>query len=360
LPTTVDIIAFQRGELKRKGKNYVASLLDLLQNDSLRELDVVNEGGYNQILQDRKTLSATIASEVEAKQRTGFGVLVVTNKAIPVCLVASDLVEQFGLEELVQRERATISRHLRLDLSFLDLPVDTTFVALTKEQCGYVAGDAESLRKLMVPLRREGKRFEFAPLWFSDDRVREVGTAVLKKVEAEKQAKEDRNRMDEAARKQREAQRQVIEAGLRKQYSPRAIGLRDRVQGLIKQTADKPLDGTRRRARETEGTFPYFSNWLNKRFDDQWETTEVRSDVEDYGTVQWKDRNLEGVIVRASISQKNAIQGVRRTECFMFGFVEDVEFSMSRDLFDVDCEKSNNIVAAWKARRVFNSLWRAP
>jgi hypothetical protein len=120
------------------------------------------------------------------------------------------------------------------------------------------------------------------------------------------------------------------------------------------------VDGTPRRAKETEGSFPYFSNWLNKKFDDQWETTEVRSDVDDYGTVQWKDRTLEGVVVRTSISQKNAIQGARRTECFMFGFVEDVEVSMSRDFFDMDCEKSNNIVTAWKARRQFRSLWRAP
>ena len=86
----------------------------------------------------------------------------------------------------------------------------------------------------------------------------------------------------------------------------------------------------------------------------------MRSDVDDYGTVQWKDRNLEGIIVRTNVSQKNAIQGVRRTECFLFGFVEDVEFSMSRDVFDVDCERSDNIVAAWKARRQFKSLWRTP
>ena len=136
--------------------------------------------------------------------------------------------------------------------------------------------------------------------------------------------------------------------------------MKDRVQTLIKQASDKPLDGTRRRAKEAEGTFPDFSNWLNKRFDDQWETTEVRSDVEDYGTAQWKDRNLEGIIIRTNVTQKNAIKGERRTECFLFGFVEDVEFSMPRDLFDVDCDRSSNIVSAWEARRKFKSLWKAP
>ena len=113
--------------------------------------------------------------------------------------------------------------------------------------------------------------------------------------------------MNEAARKQHEAQRQVVQTALQKQYGPRAIGLRDRVQGLIKQAADKPLDATRRQSKEIEGAFPYFSDWLNNSFDDQWETTDVRSDIDDYGTVQWKDRTLEGIIVRTNVSQKNAI-----------------------------------------------------
>jgi hypothetical protein len=117
---------------------------------------------------------------------------------------------------------------------------------------------------------------------------------------------------------------------------------------LIKRAADKPLVGFPRKAGETEGTFRDFSNWLNQQFDDQWETTDVRSDIDDYGTVQWNNRNLEGIMVRVTISQKNAIQGKQLNKCFVFGFVDDVEFSMWRDLLIWTVKKANLLLPRGK------------
>ena len=355
--TAIDIIAFQRDELLKQDTNYVTTLLNLIQADAVREYAVVSEIAYAENLKNMLAWSDRIASEVENDLAKGFGVLIVNDNASSVCLVAPDKTALAGLKHLLQGEGSTISRRPGFENHILDRPsVESAFEALTKEQCGYVAGNAGTLRKLLLALRRDGRKPTFAALWFSDEAVR----AAANSLEAQRQETEERDKMNAASRKQQEVQKQSVQADLRKQYGPRAIGLRDRLQELIKRTADKPLDGSLRRAEETEGTLPKFSNWLNKRFDDQWETTEVRSEVDDYGSVQWKDRNLEGVIVRTTISQKNAIQGARHTECFLFGFVEDVEFSMSRDMFDVDCDRSNNIVAGWKARRQFKSLWRAP
>ena len=199
--TTTDIIAFQRSELLKQDTVYITALLDLLQTDAFRRYDVVSEAAYNEILQSWEFLSRTIAFEVEHNQRKGFGVLVVTDKALPICAVSSDPIMKLGLESLLQRERATISRRLRFDLAIKNLPVEATFVALTKEQCGYVASDAKSLSKLLFALRRDGKTAEFAALWFSDDEVSRVGSIVLGKADEEKRAAEERNKMNEAARK---------------------------------------------------------------------------------------------------------------------------------------------------------------
>ena len=87
--TTIDIVAFQRAELLKRDSNYVSSLLNLLQNDAFRKYDAVSEAEYKDTLQGWKHLSDTIASEVENNQRKGFGVLVVTDKTLPICFVSS-------------------------------------------------------------------------------------------------------------------------------------------------------------------------------------------------------------------------------------------------------------------------------
>jgi hypothetical protein len=63
--------------------------------------------------------------------------------------------------------------------------------------------------------------------------------------------------------------------------------------------------------------------------------------------------------VQLKIMQRNRILGIDKPSCFMFGEVEDVEFSIQRDLFDVECEGSESKLADWKARREFKSLWNS-
>ena len=105
--------------------------------------------------------------------------------------------------------------------------------------------------------------------------------------------------------------------------------------------------------------FPAFASWLNRRFDDQWETTDVLSEIADYGKVQWNGRILDGIIVKTTVTQKNRIKGAYETNCFILGLVEDEEFSMTRDMFGVQCGSSRPILDDWKARREFRSLWNA-
>ena len=73
-------------------------------------------------------------------------------------------------------------------------------------------------------------------------------------------------------------------------HGPRARALRDKVDGVIKADAFKPLTERPRKATETEGAFPAFASWLSRRFDEQWETTDVMSEIADYGKVQWNGR----------------------------------------------------------------------
>jgi hypothetical protein len=80
------------------------------------------------------------------------------------------------------------------------------------------------------------------------------------------------------------------------------------------------------------------------------------SEIEDYGRIQWNGRVLDGIIVQTNITQSNRIKGVRETNCFVLGEVDDDEFAMRRDRFSVQCGDSKQI-EDWKIRREFKSLW---
>ena len=56
------------------------------------------------------------------------------------------------------------------------------------------------------------------------------------------------------------------------------------------------------------------------------------SDVEDYGTSDFKGRPLDTAFARVKIRLKNPILGEYKDPCFVFGRIVDPEFNMTRDL----------------------------
>ena len=124
-------------------------------------------------------------------------------------------------------------------------------------------------------------------------------------------------------------------------------GIQDFVRGLAEN-----------RIVDANNFFPDYSKWLKGRSDDQWETFNVSSEVADFGTVQWKGRPVDAIIVRSVIQQKNRILGKYEDRCFMFGYVDDREFAMQRDPFGLDCE-SLNALNKWKVGEKFQSQWNA-
>jgi hypothetical protein len=167
--------------------------------------------------------------------------------------------------------------------------------------------------------------------------------------------------IDKERIEQLQDQKNAVEAKLRKENGPRANALRDRIHNLIHELPKNAAEGaqrrTERRAVETERLFPQYSDWLNKRFADQWETAEVTLEIDDFGTLEWNGRPLDGIIVKTLVKQRNRIRGAIKADCFLFGLVDDVEFSMWRDLFAVECDNSERVITDWKVRRQFVSKW---
>ena len=123
----------------------------------------------------------------------------------------------------------------------------------------------------------------------------------------------------------------------------------DRIHELVRTLAD-------RRDGNAQGIFSDYKNWLDMHFAEQWEITNVDTETEDFGTVQWEHRDLEAIVVKSNFRLKNAIIGKYAEQCFIFGLVDDTEFNMWRDAFAIDC-RDKKFVKDWEIRKSFQSEW---
>jgi hypothetical protein len=349
--STIDILAFQRGELLKQKNEYILAWAKLMEGDIFQQYRVLAD--YARDFQKKEALSLQIEAEVSANARPGYGVIKVSETPV-VCLVPPTTDEQLGgLKRLVNRDQYWIAPSLTSDWQFVQTTEDLAYRGLQRQQCGYVAAEAGVLGNLLQALHRDKFKYVFSPVWFDkadmeqatfDDRDRQQ-QAILKQHEDELK-KAEADKLEQERRRKQEQQKTEIERRLREQNSVKARGLVNEIQELAQNLAEN---------RVVNNHFPAYSNWLNQRFADQWETFQVTSDVADFGTVQWQGRTLEAIMVKSVIQQKNRILGRYSRDCFEFGFINDVEFAMERELFSVDCDKGKDFVKKWSIGNQFKS-----
>jgi hypothetical protein len=89
---------------------------------------------------------------------------------------------------------------------------------------------------------------------------------------------------------------------------------------------------------------------------DRWEVQTFKTDIQDYGVVTWKGRQLEGALVEASMRLRNRILGEYKDVCFLFGRINDQEFNMVREPVVTSCRERIE-VEKWKQSFRFQSRW---
>jgi hypothetical protein len=354
--SSFDVIAFQRGGLLKQREDYIRPLVKLVEGNTFRKYKVISD--YSADEQKLQTFSLQLEADVEKSAREGFGVIAVGDSPA-ACIINPTPPEQAdGIKELLRRNQDLIAPKVTSDWQFVEGTADLAFYGVQRHQCGYVAGDAAVLRDLMKALRREVIPYRFAPVWFDVDDVkqatfdanntREQAIRTQRVIDHTKKAEEEIAAKRLAAK---QSEKSEIERVLRQKNSDRAQGLKNGIQDFVRGLAEN-------RIVDANNFFPDYSKWLKGRSDDQWETFNVSSEVADFGTVQWKGRPVDAIIVRSVIQQKNRILGKYEDRCFMFGYVDDREFTMQRDPFDVDCS-GGSAVNLWKVGEKFQSQWNA-
>ena len=181
---SVDIIAFQRGDLLKQKDEYLLQLAKIVEGNVFREYEIVTD--YAGVLAKRQALSLQIEGDVEKSARNGYGVIAVNDSPV-ACIVTSRSSDvTAGLKELMNRNRDIIAPRQTTDLQFIETSTDLSFLGLQRTQCGYVAGSAADLKSIMTALRREPQlRYSFAPVWWDSKDVDQAAFDVASKTKEE-------------------------------------------------------------------------------------------------------------------------------------------------------------------------------
>ena len=102
--------------------------------------------------------------------------------------------------------------------------------------------------------------------------------------------------------------------------------------------------------------YPTYAAWLAEMKADHWEIMTTNSDVQDYGTSDFKGRPLDTAFARVKIRLKNAILGEYKDACFVFGRIADPEFNMTREPFVAACD-DEGAIKLWQTGHGFQSRW---
>ena len=141
--------------------------------------------------------------------------------------------------------------------------------------------------------------------------------------------------LERERRRAADADRLEREATLREIYG-------QKVKGFLEEISIEIIDYTE------------YVRWLDDRQREGWEEDKQEFIINDYGTVDWNERTLEGVIVNMLLRIKNRVLGEYEDYCFSFTKVQDSEFSMRREMMVGECDDIK-FIERWKTGLSFKS-----
>jgi hypothetical protein len=308
---STDVIAFSRGDLLKMPESYIGALVRLIEDEQFHEYQTLTN-----YVSERKELEAksfVIESEVAAGTREGYGVLSAGDEMGAACIITPRPREKLtGLQQLLNRNKGVIAPKLSAQWKFVETTADFAYRGLQRQQCAYVFGEAPDLRDIMMASRRDQKAYRFPPVWFSADDVlqatneaRDAAKQMILKDKAVELNRDEERQLSLSRGAEQQKRRMEHEAELRKTHGPRARALKDDIHRTVKDLAEK-------RHSNGDGLFATYANWLRGRFADQWETVEVTSDIDDFGSVSWKGRVRPAAAIHARRPGRRARRQIRR------------------------------------------------
>lgn len=357
--TKQDLIFAERERLLREPVDRVIALVDAVNGNLFARLDVVDAS----TLAATKQAEAAKANEVEAKVRgktaEGFGLVVVSNGSSVLCRVPATDAEAHSA--ILARLNDRIADELPGQPVATATSADGAFIAVKRSECGAVYAAAADLAALDEAMSRDGISRRYLPLWIESAEVAQTRDSIEqdKTRSAEQQFKrqrelDDRRKLDQIKANEEGVRRAAQEQALRAQYGERARFFEQALGD------DARLFATGVQTLNFGQLYPKLANHYREQRNDRWEFMSLETHVLDYGTALYKDRPLETALATTRIKMRNRIKGEYQDVCYVTGYINDAEFSVTRDAFGELCEDAGPKLARYKQNENFTSRWIVP
>ncbi len=344
----------QRGAFLKTAQPEALSLIKQIEIGGMRQFAMISASEIAASSAAERAAVEQITADVAAGARNGFGVLLLENNSPGLCLITSEKSEAHSQLILKNADKLTFDMHVAPTLAIKSL--EDAFLATEKAQCGAVYASASDLKTISGSLAGAGIKSTFSSLWIAPSELdaKDAELADQKQLEAQ-QSLDRQQRADDEARLR--AQR---DKDLASTQSVQQAELRTKYEGSAQAAVAAIVADVKNWEQNQTGPvgveFSEFSEWLGAIRSDHWEIMTTGSEVQDYGTSDFKGRSLDTALARVTIRIKNSILGEYKDACFVFARMVDPEFNMVREPVSAPCENMDP-VRVWQTGHRFESRW---
>ena len=364
-----DIVATQRNAFLRAKREDALALIKAIEVDDYRKFAEVTAADLNKAADAERAQVEKIKANVADGTPEGFGVVLLKTEFPNLCLAVGG--ELPSHRQLLLRNEHKLNLEMQTEAVIKDTNIDDAFVNVQKRQCGAVYASAADLKTLTAALTRNDIAYAFSTLWYLPADVERQAAELAEKARIVAQEETERTERNAgqsllAAKRQEDLnttqaeQQRVLRLKFGDSAKAAADALSSEIEELTKEIAELAKDPSTNGAqkRQIAILYPRFDAWLTGMLVNHWEIMNIDTKVQDFGTSSFKSRALDTIFARITLRLENRMLGEYKDSCFIFGRINDTEFSMPREPVFAECG-DDAAMRTWQDGHKFKSEWFA-
>ena len=352
-----DIVATQRNAFLRSKRDDALALIKTIEDDDYRKFAEVTAADLKKAADAEHAQIEKNKANIADGAPDGFGVVLLKTGSANLCL-AVEKAEVPSHQQLLLRAEDKLNLEMQTAVVIKDTTIDDAFINIQKRQCGGVYASAADLKALTDALARNDIPYAVSSLWNLPADVEREDAALAEKAriaaveeQERKQRNEDLKRLQEQRAKDLSDTQKEQQEALRQKFGDSAKAAADALSSEI-------AAWTKDQSGQIAGLYPKYAAWLTDKLADHWEFMTIDTEVQDFGTSPFKSRALDTIFARITLHLRNRMLGEYKDFCFIFGRINDTEFSMWREPAFAKCD-DEAAISTWQTGHQFKSEWLA-
>jgi hypothetical protein len=351
-----DIVAMQRNAFLLSRRDDALALLKTVEFDNYRKFTELTAADLNKVADAERAEIEKIKTNIVDGAPDGFGVVLLKTGSATLCLAVDAKVPIHRQLLLLAEDKLNLEMQTQVVIK--DTNTDEAFINIQKHQCGAVYASAADLKTMTAALTRGDIAYALSSLWILPTEVEREDAALAEKARLAVQEENDRaqrnadqSRLASLRAEDLSATQAAQQAALRQKFG-------DSAKAGAAALGSEIIAYTKNQSGQISGFYPIYAAWLVDKLADHWEVMTIDSEVQDFGVSNFKDRSIDTVFVRITLHLKNRMLGEYKDACFIFGRMNDTEFSMAREPAYAKCD-DEAAISTWQGGHQFKSEWLA-